>query len=148
MKGDALDGRLSYQLEAFQLNFTNLVVSTPSGALANAGGERLRGAEVVLHFNPSNVLELIATAAYHDATYTHYLFDDGISVSNVAGRQLPLSPHLLASAALIYTPARGLSASLVGQYVGRRFLDEENAAPIGGLRRCTRKSDTPGGATK
>jgi iron complex outermembrane recepter protein len=133
LKGAALDGRLYYQLEAFQLNFSNLVVSTPSGDLANAGGERLRGAEMELRYNPTRVLGLIATAAYHDATYTQYLFFDGTSTTNVAGRELPLSPRLLASAGLMYTPARGLSASLIGQYVGRRFLDEENTAPAGGF---------------
>lgn len=131
LKGDALDGRLSYQLAAFQLNFTNLVVSTPSGALANAGGERLRGAELELHYDPSGVLSLIATASYHEATYTRYLFFDDISTVDVAGRELPLSPHLLASAGIIYTPVRGFTASLVGQYVGRRFLDEQNTAPVG-----------------
>ena len=133
LKGDALNGKLDYQLEAFQLNFTNLVVSTPSGALANAGGERLRGAELELHYNPSEILGLIATAAYHSATYTQYSFSDDVSTVNVAGRQLPLSPHLLASAGVIYTPVQGLSASLVEQYVGRRFLDEENTAPAGGF---------------
>ncbi|HJS92459.1 MAG TPA: TonB-dependent receptor [Steroidobacteraceae bacterium] len=131
LKGDALDGRLSYQLAAFQLNFTNLVVSTPSGALANAGGERLRGAELELHYDPSGVLSLIATASHHEATYTRYLFSDDISTVDVAGRELPLSPHLLASAGIIYRPVRGFTASLVGQYVGRRFLDEENRAPVG-----------------
>lgn len=133
LKGDALAGRLYYQVEAFQLDFMNLVVSTPSGELANAGGERLRGAEVELHYRPSRVLELIATAAYHDATYTQYLFSDGVSTVNVAGRELPLSPHLLASAGLMYAPARGFTASVVTQYVGRRFLDEENTAPAGGF---------------
>lgn len=133
LKGDSLAGRLYYQVEAFQLNFRNLVVSTPAGALANAGGERLRGAEVELHYNPSRVVGLIATAAYHSATYTQYLFFDGVSTFNVAGNELPLSPHLLASAGLTYTPAQGLSASLVGQYTGRRFLDEENTAPVGGF---------------
>lgn len=132
-KGEALDGRLDYQLAGFQLNFTNLVVSTSSGALANAGGERLRGAELDLHYSPSRVLGLIATAAYHSATYTRYLFFDGVSTVDVAGRELPLSPRLLASAGVIYAPARGLSASLVGQYVGPRFLDEENAARTGGF---------------
>lgn len=133
LKGDALDGRLDYQLEAFQLNFTNLVVSTPSGALANAGGERLRGAELEVHYSPYDALSLIATAAYHNSTYTQYLFFNGASTVDVAGRELPLSPHLLTSAGVIYTPVRGLSASLVEQYVGRRFLDEENTAPVGGF---------------
>lgn len=133
VKGETLAGRLDYQLEAFQLDFTNLVVSTPSGALANAGGERLRGAELELHYRPSSDLVLVATAAYHDAAYTRYLFFDGLSTVDVAGRQLPLSPHLLATAGLLYMPARGLSGSVVAQYVGRRFLDEENTAPAGGF---------------
>lgn len=133
LKGEALDGRLSYQFEAFQLNFSNLVVSTPSGTLANAGGERLRGTELELHFDPSKALQVVATAAYHDATYTRYLFSDGVSTVNVAGRELPLSPHLLASAGVIYAPPHGLRVSIVGQYVGRRFLDEENTAAVGGF---------------
>ncbi len=33
---------------------------------------------------------------------------------------------------LLYTPSRGLSASAIARYVGRRFLDEENTAPVGG----------------
>ncbi|HET9107543.1 MAG TPA: TonB-dependent receptor [Steroidobacteraceae bacterium] len=131
-KGDALDGRLDYQLEAFQLDFSNLVVSTPSGALVNAGGERLRGTELEVHYDLNKALAVIAAASYHDAIYTQYLFFDGVSTVNVAGRELPLSPHLLASAGILYTPARGLSASLIAQYVGRRFLDEENTAPVGG----------------
>jgi iron complex outermembrane receptor protein len=133
IKGAALAGRLYYHLEGFQLNFTNLVVSTPAGALANAGGERLRGAELELHYNPTRELGFVATAADHDAIYTRYLFFDGASTVNVAGRELPLSPHLLASAGVIYTPARGLSASVVTQYVGKRYLDEENTAPVGGF---------------
>jgi outer membrane receptor protein involved in Fe transport len=45
---------------------------------------------------------------------------------------LPLSPHLLAAAGLLYTPAQGFSSTLVAQYVGRQFLDEENTAAVGG----------------
>ncbi len=132
LKGEAFKGRLNYQLEAFQLDFANLVVPTPSGALANAGGERLRGTELELHYDPIKSLALIATASYHDAIYTQYLFFDGVSTVNVAGRELPLSPHFLASAGVLYTPAHGFTASLIGQYAGRRFLDEQNTAPVGG----------------
>ena len=41
LKGSADDARVSYQAEVFRLNFTNLVVATSSGALANAAGESL-----------------------------------------------------------------------------------------------------------
>ena len=49
-----------------------------------------------------------------------------------AGNELPLSPRVLASAGILYTPPRGLNATVVVNYVGRRYLDEENTAPVGG----------------
>ena len=79
-------------------------------------------------------LTMAANFAYHDAKYTRYLFvdpDTGLGV-DVGGNQLPLSPHILASAGILYSPPRGLNATVVVNYVGRRFLDEENTAPVGG----------------
>jgi iron complex outermembrane receptor protein len=128
------DGRLSFQAELFQLNFHNLVVPTPSGALANAAGERLRGVELESRWQVTHDLALAANFAWHDATFTQYLFvdpDTGVGV-DVAGNELPLSPRVLASAGVLYTPPRGLNATVVVNYVGRRYLDEENTAPVGG----------------
>jgi hypothetical protein len=131
----ALDaGRLTIQAEIFQLNFHNLVVPTPSGALANAAGERLRGVELEGRWQVAHDLTIAANFAYHDATFTQYLFvdpDTGLGV-DVAGDELPLSPHVLASAGILYTPARGLNGTVVVNYVGRRYLDEENTAPVNG----------------
>lgn len=134
LKGALAGGRLSYQAELFLLNFHNLVVATSSGALVNAGGERLKGAEFELRYQVTPDLALAGNFAWHDARYTQYLFvdpDTGLNV-DVAGRQLPLSPHVLASAGVLYTPKHGLNATLVANYVGRRYLDEENTAPVGG----------------
>jgi outer membrane receptor protein involved in Fe transport len=77
-------------------------------------------------------LALAANASYHNARFTQYLFFDGDASVQVAGNQLPLSPHLLAAAGVLYTPAQGLGGTVVAQYVGRQFLDEENIAAIGG----------------
>lgn len=132
LKGSAHEGRLSYQAELFRLNFTNLVVATSSGALANAAGERLAGIEAEARYAVAPDLALAANAAWHDATYTHYLFFDGTTSIDVAGRELPLSPHLSAAAGILYTPRHGISATAVARYAGRRFLDEENTAPAGG----------------
>ena len=133
-KSALAEGRLSFQAELFQLNFHNLVVPTPSGALANAAGERLRGVELESRWQVTRDLALAANFAWHDATFTQYLFvdpDTGVGV-DVAGNQLPLSPRVLASAGVLYTPPRGLNATVVVNYVGRRYLDEENTAPVGG----------------
>ncbi len=132
LKGAVAAGRLNYGVELFQLDFHNLVVPTESGALANAGGERLKGVEADVRYQVSGDLALAASASYHDATFTQYLFFDGDSNVDVAGRQLPLSPHVLASAGVLYTPAHGPSATVVARYSGRRYLDEENTAPVGG----------------
>jgi iron complex outermembrane recepter protein len=132
LKGAAADGHLTYQAELFLMNFNNLVVATSTGALANAAAEKLKGVEFETRYQVTTNLALAANASYHDAYFTQYLFFDGVSTVDVAGRQLPLSPHVLAAAGLLYTPSKGLNSTVVAQYVGRRFLDEENIAPVGG----------------
>jgi iron complex outermembrane receptor protein len=133
LKGAIDGGRLSLQAELFQLDFHNLVVPTPSGALANAAGERLRGIELEGRWQVAPDLALAGSFAYHDAHFTQYLFvdpDTGTGV-DVAGNQLPLAPRVLASAGILYTPPRGLNGTVVVNYIGRRYLDEENTAPVG-----------------
>ncbi len=134
-KGAAGGGRISYQAELFWLEFNNLVVATSSGALANAAGEKLKGAELEGRFQMTPDLALAASASYHDAKFSQYLFFDGTNTVDVAGRQLPLSPHVLAAAGILYTPALGVSGTVVARYVGPRYLDEENTAAVGGY--CT-----------
>jgi iron complex outermembrane receptor protein len=137
LKGAAADGRLAWQAEAFRLDFSNLVVATESGFLTNAAGERLQGAELETRYSFSRELTVAANYTYHDAHFTQYQFfdiDTGNDV-NVAGNELPLSPHQLASAGVLFQPPQGLNGSLVLNYVGRRYLDEENVAPVGGYTR-------------
>ncbi|HUX72715.1 MAG TPA: TonB-dependent receptor [Steroidobacteraceae bacterium] len=132
LKGTAAGGRVDYQAELFLMDFNNLVVATSSGALANAAGERLEGIEADGRYRIASHLTLAATAAYHEARFSRYLFFNGASTVDVAGRQLPLSPQVLASAGILYTPAHGLDATAVVRYAGRRYLDEQNIAPLGG----------------
>jgi outer membrane receptor protein involved in Fe transport len=132
LKGAAHHGRLTYQAELFQLDFANLVVATPSGELANAAGERLKGIEAELRYEVAADLSVAASGSYHDTRFTKYLFYDGVASVDVGGRQLPLAPHLLAAAGIVYMPPRGVMATVVARQVGRRFLDEENTAAVGG----------------
>jgi outer membrane receptor protein involved in Fe transport len=132
LKGEIADGRFTYQAELFLMNFNNLVVATSTGALANAAAEKLKGVEIETRYQVAPDLALVANGSYHDAYFSQYDYFDGNSTVNVAGRQLPLSPHVLAAAGLLYTPSQGLNSTIVAQYVGRRFLDEENIAPVGG----------------
>ena len=134
LRGAAVDGRLSYQAEVFRLDFDNLVVPTESGFLTNAAASQLKGGELEARYQVANDLVVAANYAYHDAHFTQYQFFDNATGAyvDVAGKQLPLSPHHLASAGILYTPRQGLNSTLVVSYVGRRFLDEENVALVGG----------------
>ncbi len=133
LRGRLDDGRLRYQAEWFRLDFHDLVVATPTGALANAGAELLTGGEAELHYATSSAVEVIATAAYHDATYTRYQFFDGTATVDVSGRRLPLSSRVLATTGVLYTPAQGVGFTAVARYTGPRFLDEQNSARVGGF---------------
>jgi outer membrane receptor protein involved in Fe transport len=137
LKGVAADGRLTWQAEAFRVDFTNLVVRTDSGSLTNAAGERLQGAELESRYAISKDLAVAANYSYHDAHFTRYAFFDANAGAyvDVAGNQLPLAPRQLATAGVLYQPRQGLTSTLVVTYVGRRFLDEENIAPVGGYTR-------------
>jgi len=132
LKGVTLGGRLDYQAELFLMNFSNLVVATSSGALANAAGEKLKGMELEGRWHVTSDFDVVGSASYHDTRYTSYAFFDGSNTVNVAGNQLPLSPHVVAAAGFLYTPVTGLTANAILKYSGRRYLDEENTAPVGG----------------
>jgi outer membrane receptor protein involved in Fe transport len=137
LRGTAVDGRFSYQAEVFRLDFSNLVVPTETGFLTNAATEQLKGGELEARFAISDDLVIAANYAYHDARFTQYQFFDADANAHVdvAGKQLPLSPRQLAAAGILYTPQQGLNSTLVVTYVGRRYLDEMNLAPVGGYTR-------------
>ena len=130
VKGALAGGAFTYDAEVFLQNFQNLVVPLPTGFLTNAAGERLKGAELETRYELAPHLSIVANLAYHDDRFTKYLFFDGVNTVDVAGNQLTLSPHILASGGILYTPPTGLNATVVVNYVGRRFLDEENTAPV------------------
>jgi iron complex outermembrane receptor protein len=146
-KGTLAGGRLTYNAGAFLLNFSNLLIATTNEngepELVNAGGERLKGVELETRFLLMPDLSLAGNLAWHDARFTHFTLgaegQEGASGEeirapqdepvDVSGNQLTLAPHILASAGLFYTPPQGFHGSAVANFVGRRFLDEENKAP-------------------
>ena len=132
LKGELAGGRLSYEIAAFHMDFTNLVVATTDLAgdpvLENAGGERLRGIEAEARYHVAPGFDLFASASRHDARFTHYVATEGGANVDASGKALTLSPPWLAAAGAVYAPASGLGGSLVINYVDRRWLDIANTA--------------------
>ena len=134
-KGQLADGRFDWEVSYFHLNFSNLVIPDNVGglpSLANAGKELFKGAEIEGDYHVTQDFRVRATYAYHNARYTDrpVTQEDG-SVENFAGNRLEASPQNLAALGLIYAPATGFEGSVVWNYVGKRFLDQENLTPVG-----------------
>jgi iron complex outermembrane receptor protein len=132
VKGAGLGGRLRYSLESFLLDFKNLVVTTTDAGgnplVQNAGAERLQGTELELSGELSSDLTLSASLSHHDARFQRYVADEGGANVDAQGKQLPLSPHVLASVGIVSSAIRGWNCSLVGRFIGARFLDIANSA--------------------
>jgi len=131
LKGWAADGHLHYDIEAFLEDFSNLVVPNPiTGDLENAAKERLEGIDVETRYLLAGDFALAGSFAFHDARYTRFTtVDDNGNPVNVDGRELVLSPRILAAAGLLYTPPQGVQATVTANYIGHRWLNEENTAP-------------------
>ena len=76
-------------------------------------------------------MSLKAAGSYHDARFSRYVAAKGGANIDVSGNQLTLSPHVLGSLGVVYSPTQGLFGSATVAYVGARFLDLANTARAG-----------------
>jgi len=131
IKARFLGGRLRAQLDAFQMDFDNLVLSASAGGLptlVNAGSQRFRGVELELAADLPHDLVWQLAASLHDSRFRDYtrLFDG--TPTRLDGNYLELAPRQLAASGFFYRPARGFQASTIVQHVGERWLNQRNSA--------------------
>ncbi len=130
-----LDGRLSIEMSAFLMDFKNLVIGTTVDdlpALTNSGKQRFKGIEAAVAWRLANHLSGRATYSLHDARFTDFVQEfDGVPLQ-LAGKQLEMSARHMASAGLVYAPPQGLTGLVELNYVGSRFLNKRNTAPVEG----------------
>jgi iron complex outermembrane receptor protein len=113
-KNRFLEGRVEADVSLFYNDFKNLQINvyTPQVSyFGSAGKADSKGAELELKTLPLKDLHVDGTAAYLDAHYTKYIsgnnfygLSDGmdpVSV-NLAGKQIPQSPHLKTTLAVYY----------------------------------------------
>jgi len=131
IKGRHLDGVFEWDLSVFRMNFNNLVVSQDVEGLpglANAGKERFKGAEAEAKWNFAEGFSVVGTYAYHDARFGDYVQDfDGVP-TQLRGNLLEMSPQHIASIGLMYAQPQGFRAYVVGDYVGKRWLNKRNTS--------------------
>lgn len=130
-KAQLLDGRLDFDISAFQMDFENLIISVNENGqpgLANGGKQRFKGEEIEVRYRLFPDLRAVATYARHSSKFVDFVQDfDGV-LTQLAGKRLEMAPEKLASYGLVYSPKAGLNAYVIGSYTGDRFLNKRNTA--------------------
>jgi outer membrane receptor protein involved in Fe transport len=130
VKGE-MGGRFDWQFSVFRMDFTNLVIGDIRNGLPvliNAGEERFTGVEfegdVLLYTD----LRLKVSYSHHNPEFRDFIqVFDGVP-TQLAGKQLEMSPNDLAAFGVVYSPLSGINGSFILNYVGDRFLNKRNTA--------------------
>jgi iron complex outermembrane receptor protein len=133
VKGAAIDGRLNYDFDVFDVEWSDIqLIAAVNGLFGatNGGKARSRGVEGGVNYEPARGLYLSANVAYTAARLTQ---DTPASVNGHAGDRLPESPFFASTLSASYE--RPLSSAVVGfggvdwHYSGDRLSEFVLGAP-------------------
>ncbi|WDI30132.1 TonB-dependent receptor [Hyphococcus flavus] len=134
LKGNFLEGDLTFAASAFQMKYDDLQVLTLddiSGGLTvqNAVKATIKGLEFEFSARPVQGFEIVGGLGVLDATYDDFRNADAMG-SDFTGNELPDAPGLTANAAAQYTHELGGSGSLFGlvewSYRDERYSSASN----------------------
>jgi iron complex outermembrane receptor protein len=133
VKGAALDGRLNYDFDVFDVEWKDIqLVAAINGlyGVTNGGAAHSRGVEGAVSYAPVRGLSLSANSAYTDARLTQ---DTPASVNGNAGDRLPESPFFSSTLGASYE--HPLSSAIAGfggldwHFTGNRLSEFAVGAP-------------------
>ena len=132
LKARMLDGRVDFEVDAFRMNFTNLVTSTTVNGLPpliNSGKEKFQGVEFATDVHLRHHVTGRASYSFHNSKFVDFVkeFDPGVP-TQLGGKRLEMAARHLFSAGLIVAPETGLVADVIVKYTGSRFLNQRNTA--------------------
>jgi iron complex outermembrane receptor protein len=135
-KTRAFDGAADFEASYFDMKMDNIVTAVVVNklpALANGGKTRFKGFELAadLRLVGSNVVR--ATYSSHDSKFVNYFYSfDGTTNTQLAGKRFEMSAKNLWSAGFSHAPEEGVIANASINYVGDRFMNKRNTAPVPG----------------
>jgi outer membrane receptor protein involved in Fe transport len=127
------DQKLYIEFSAFDMELENVVVPTVVNgfpALANAGAQKFKGAEIEATGRLPHDIVLRAVGSYHDAKFLDYqqLFDGDVVPTQLKGKRQEMTPEWLAGAGIVYAPEKGFIAHAEMSFTGSRYLNKRNTA--------------------
>ena len=133
MKSRVMNGRLSFDLAFFQMDFRNLVVSqadplTGLPVLVNAGASRFRGRDLEISWSVFSALHWFYSDSQHDSRFRDYVQDFGGTPTQLKGKRIEMTPHSIEATGFTWAPKTGFIASAQAQFIGDRFMNKRNTA--------------------
>jgi iron complex outermembrane recepter protein len=128
------DGALDLDFSAYQMDFDNLVVPQNVNGrpgLTNAGKLNLDGYEVEGQWHALDYVGVYGAWAYHKAVFGDYQRLFGTTLTQLRGKNQEMTPRNTRALGVVLGADTGVQASIVYSYVGERFLNKRNTAPVG-----------------
>ncbi len=136
LKGRAFNGAADFEASFFNMDMDNMVTSRVVNnlpSLANGGKTRFKGFELAadLRLTGSNFVR--ASYSSHDSKFGDYLYSfDGATNTQLSGKRFEMSASKLWSAGWSHAPDAGFIGNASINYVGDRFMNKRNTAPVPG----------------
>ncbi len=136
VKGRFFDGAADVEASYFSMDMANIVTAVVVNklpALANGGATRFKGVELATDLRLAGSNFLRASYSAHDSKFADYLYSfDGATNTQLAGKRFEMSAKNLWSAGLSHAPDQGLLCNASINFVGDRFMNKRNTAPVPG----------------
>jgi iron complex outermembrane recepter protein len=136
VKMRGFNGAVDFEASYFDMTMDNIVTSVVVNklpALANGGKTRFKGVELAADLRLAGSNFVRASYSSHDSRFVDYFYSfDGTTNTQLAGNRFEMSARQLWSAGLSHAPDDGFIANASINYVGDRFMNKRNTAPIPG----------------
>jgi len=129
VKGDALNGKLEFDVDGFLIDFDRQPVEALAGTTLVTraqGQQRYKGVDFEGRFTPMAGLSFSGHVGWSDARYRDFVTAIDGTPTQLSGKQQVLTPHVSGGLGATYAPERGLRASLTLTHTGAHYLDELN----------------------
>ncbi len=130
LRGEVILSRLYYNLTLFSYDISNMLIpfqnSDEVTFYRNAGEAKNRGAEILLKWRPSAVLNLSASYSVINFKYTDLMIQNDDQMVNIAGNYVPGIPKNNLNFSISSAIAYGISANINFSWTDQYFANDFN----------------------
>ena len=125
-RGNALDGRLVYDVAAYWMEKENFFFRDSDGLNVPNGSTEHKGIEAFAAFELSSVLSVSGSASWSDQTYAFDRITSSGTETIRDGNEIDTAPEWLANVSIDWQATEAIKLSLNVDHVGEYFVDPAN----------------------